>query len=81
MEKYRCRDVVASLSVIGTSEKEEMRMEKEKERKGNKEIDREREREREREKGIPIARYRMKEMNALIGPISGKLLRLRHVKK
>ena len=33
-------DVVASLSVIGTSEKEEMRMEKEKERKGNKEIDR-----------------------------------------
>ena len=79
MEKYRCRDVVASLSVIGTSEKEEMRMEKEKERKGNKEIDRER--EREREKGIPIARYRMKEMKALIGPISGKLLRLRHVKK
>ena len=50
MEKYRCRDVVASLSVIGTSEKEEMRMEKEKERKGNKEIDRERERERERER-------------------------------
>ena len=43
-------DVVASLSVIGTSEKEEMRMEKEKERKGNKEIDRYIDRERERER-------------------------------